>query len=64
VRRNHITYPVIRDIDGNFVRSFGTTGVPETFVIDRKGRVVAVRRYQLAGNWLQQTVARVLQESA
>ena len=64
VRQNHITYPVIRDVNGNFVRSFGTTGVPETFVIDRQGRIVAVRRYQLAGNWLQQTVARVLRESA
>jgi cytochrome c biogenesis protein CcmG/thiol:disulfide interchange protein DsbE len=64
VRRNHITYPVMRDVNGNFVRSFGTTGVPETFVIDRKGRIVAVRRYQLAGDWLQQKVARVLQEPA
>jgi cytochrome c biogenesis protein CcmG/thiol:disulfide interchange protein DsbE len=64
VRRNHITYPVIRDVNGNFVRSFGTTGVPETFIINRQGRVVAVRRFQLAGNWLQQTVARVLQERA
>jgi hypothetical protein len=33
-------------------------------VIDRKGRIVAVRRYQLAGDWLQQKVARVLQEPA
>ena len=64
VRQNHITYPVIRDVSGNFVRSFGTTGVPETFVIDRRGRIVAVRRYQLAGNWLQQTVAQVLKEQA
>jgi cytochrome c biogenesis protein CcmG/thiol:disulfide interchange protein DsbE len=64
VRRNHITYPVIRDVNGNFVRSFGTTGVPETFIIDRQGRVVAIRRYQLAGDWLQQSVARVLQEQA
>jgi cytochrome c biogenesis protein CcmG/thiol:disulfide interchange protein DsbE len=64
VRQHHITYPVIRDVDGNFVRSFGTTGVPETFIIDRAGRIVALRRYQLAGTWLQQTVAKVLKESA
>jgi cytochrome c biogenesis protein CcmG, thiol:disulfide interchange protein DsbE len=64
VQRNHITYPVIRDVNGNFVRSFGTTGVPETFVIDRQGRIVALRRYQLAGNWLRQAVARFLPESA
>ena len=50
-------------MSGNFVRSFGTDGVPETFVINRQGRIVALRRYQLAGNWLQQTVARVLDES-
>src|SRR5437660_12205336 len=29
VRQWHITYPVLRDVDGDFVRSFGTTGVPE-----------------------------------
>jgi cytochrome c biogenesis protein CcmG, thiol:disulfide interchange protein DsbE len=60
VRQQHITYPVIRDISGNFVRSFGATGVPETFVIDRRGRIVALRRYQLAGNWLEQTVRPLL----
>ena len=64
VHQEHITYPVVRDVSGSFVRSFGTSGVPETFIIDRRGRVAAVRRYQLAGNWLAQTVARVLGESA
>jgi cytochrome c biogenesis protein CcmG, thiol:disulfide interchange protein DsbE len=64
VRQNHLTYPVVRDVNGNLVRAFGTTGVPETFVINRQGRVVALRRYQLAGNWLQQTVARVLDASS
>ena len=62
VRQQHITYPVVRDVSGNFVRSFGTTGVPETFVINRQGRIVAVRRYQLAGNWLQRTVQPFLAE--
>ena len=41
----HITYPVVRDVSGNFVRAFGTDGVPETFVINRQGRIVALRRY-------------------
>ena len=43
----------VRDVSGNFVRSFGTNGVPETFVIDRNGRIAALRRYQLAGTWLR-----------
>jgi len=60
VRQEHITYPVLRDVSGNFVRSWGVDGVPETFVIDRQGRVVALRRYQLASTWLNQTVAPVI----
>jgi cytochrome c biogenesis protein CcmG, thiol:disulfide interchange protein DsbE len=62
VHQEHITYPVMRDVNGNFVRSFGTTGVPETFVIDRRGRVAALRRYQLNGRWLRQTLPRLLAE--
>ncbi len=64
VRQHGITYPVIRDVSGNFVKSFGTDGVPETFVINRQGRIVALRRYQLAGNWLEQTMNRILEKSA
>jgi hypothetical protein len=44
------------------VRSFGTTGVPETFVINRQGHVQAVRRYQLNSTWLKQTLPRILAE--
>jgi cytochrome c biogenesis protein CcmG/thiol:disulfide interchange protein DsbE len=60
VRQEHIDYPVVRDVSGGFARAYGANGIPETFVIDRSGRVAAIRRFQLAGNWLQQTVARVL----
>ena len=64
VHQEHITYPVMRDVSGSFVRGFGTSGVPETFIINRQGRIVAVRRYQLAGNWLASTISRVLARSA
>lgn len=64
VHHHGITYPVMRDVSGNFVKSFGTDGVPETFVINRQGRIVALRRYQLAGNWLQQTVSQILTQPA
>ena len=59
-RRFHITYPVMRDVDGSFVRSFGTTGVPETFVIDRRGRIAAIRRFQIDQRWLAQTLPAIL----
>jgi cytochrome c biogenesis protein CcmG, thiol:disulfide interchange protein DsbE len=60
VRQEHIGYPVLRDISGTFAQSWGINGVPETFVINRQGRVIALRRYQLAGPWLEQTVAPLL----
>lgn len=62
VHQEHITYPVLRDVGGSFVRSFGTTGVPETFVINRQGRIQALRRYQLNGTWLKQTLPHILSE--
>jgi cytochrome c biogenesis protein CcmG/thiol:disulfide interchange protein DsbE len=60
VHQEHITYPVVRDVDGNLVRSFGTTGVPETFVINRQGRVQALRRFQLDGSWLKTVLPAIL----
>jgi cytochrome c biogenesis protein CcmG/thiol:disulfide interchange protein DsbE len=35
-----VSYPNVRDRDGRVSRAYGTTGVPETFFIDRDGRVV------------------------
>jgi cytochrome c biogenesis protein CcmG/thiol:disulfide interchange protein DsbE len=64
VRQNHITYPVVRDVSGNFVRSFGADGVPETFVIDRRGRVAAIRRYQLNNTWLARVLPPILEGRA
>lgn len=35
-----LTYPSVRDGSGSVLARFGVTGVPETFFIDRQGRVV------------------------
>jgi cytochrome c biogenesis protein CcmG/thiol:disulfide interchange protein DsbE len=60
MRQQHIDYPVVRDVGGSFAHAYGANGIPETFVIDRQGHVAAARRYQLAGRWLQATLAKVL----
>jgi cytochrome c biogenesis protein CcmG/thiol:disulfide interchange protein DsbE len=59
VRAMHITYPVLRDATGRFGRSFGITGVPETFIIDRRGRIAAVLRRPVDDLWLSQTLGRL-----
>jgi cytochrome c biogenesis protein CcmG/thiol:disulfide interchange protein DsbE len=35
-----VSYPNVRDRDGRVSRAYGITGVPESFFIDREGRVV------------------------
>jgi cytochrome c biogenesis protein CcmG/thiol:disulfide interchange protein DsbE len=34
------TYPTVRDKDNTVYRAYGLTGVPETFFVDRSGRIV------------------------
>jgi cytochrome c biogenesis protein CcmG, thiol:disulfide interchange protein DsbE len=64
VRHEHISYPVVRDVSGSFVRSFGTTGVPETFVINRQGKIAALRRFQVDSKWLDQTLPSILKQAS
>ena len=62
VHQQHLTYPVVRDVSGNFARAFGVNGVPETFVINRQGKIVALDRSQLDGTWLKKTLPKILAE--
>ena len=55
---------MLRDVTGSFVRSFGTTGVPETFVINRKGKIQALQRFPVTTQWLDQTLPRILAEKS
>jgi cytochrome c biogenesis protein CcmG/thiol:disulfide interchange protein DsbE len=63
-RQYHLTYPILRDVSGDFVSSFGTTGVPETFVINRKGQIQALQRFPVTTKWLNETLPRILAEKA
>jgi cytochrome c biogenesis protein CcmG/thiol:disulfide interchange protein DsbE len=38
--RYDLTFPIVRDGSGGTIESYGITGFPETFVLDREGRVV------------------------
>jgi cytochrome c biogenesis protein CcmG/thiol:disulfide interchange protein DsbE len=59
VRATHITFPVLRDLTGRFGRSLRLTGVPETFIIDRRGRIAAVKAEPIDDRWLTQTLGRL-----
>jgi cytochrome c biogenesis protein CcmG/thiol:disulfide interchange protein DsbE len=58
VRRYGLNYPSVRDDKLELAPGFGTTALPETFVIDSRGRVVAVGRGQLKEEFLDGAIAR------
>jgi cytochrome c biogenesis protein CcmG, thiol:disulfide interchange protein DsbE len=55
VRRFGLTYPNLRDA-GSFAHSYGTDQLPESFVIDRSGRIAAVSRGEVGRRFLQRAV--------
>jgi cytochrome c biogenesis protein CcmG/thiol:disulfide interchange protein DsbE len=64
VDRYRLSYPMLRDGDGGSRESFGILGFPETFVIDRKGRIAAVRRGPVDEAFMRTQVAPLLEEPA
>ena len=64
MRRYHVSYPVLRDVNGNFAHAFGVSGIPESFVINRAGKIQALRRFQLTDQWVDHTLPRILGERA
>ncbi len=63
VRAHGVNYPVLRDVDGTFGTAYGVQGMPETFVLDRTGHIVALRRGPLDARWIASTLDPLLTSS-
>jgi cytochrome c biogenesis protein CcmG/thiol:disulfide interchange protein DsbE len=57
VHRFGLTYPSLRDTEGTFAHSYGTDRLPESFVIDRLGRIVAISRGEIGQAFLKRAIA-------
>ena len=64
VRRFKLTFPSLRDRDGEFADRYGSRAFPETFVVDRRGRIAATRRGPVDQKWLDRTLPPLLKEKA
>ena len=53
----HLTYPNLDDTSGEFAHAYGTNELPESFVIDRHGHVVAIIRQEASEAFLNRAVA-------
>ena len=62
VRRFGISYPNVRDVSGERLRPFGIAAYPETFVIDRRGRIAALVRGPVTEEFLAREVPPLLGE--
>lgn len=64
VKTYHVNYPVLRDVSGDFAHAYGVTGVPDTFVVNRSGRIQALSELPLTDSWVDKTLPKILAEGA
>jgi cytochrome c biogenesis protein CcmG/thiol:disulfide interchange protein DsbE len=64
LRKKKITFPSLRDRDREYGRKYGVGAYPETFLIDRKGRIAALRRGPVDQAWLDANLPGLLKENA
>jgi cytochrome c biogenesis protein CcmG/thiol:disulfide interchange protein DsbE len=60
VRRFGLSYPQLRDGDGASAHDFGTTGVPENFLVDPRGKVRLLLRGPVSEEYLDDEVAPLI----
>jgi len=59
-----LTMPVLTDDHGLLARDYDVQALPETFVIDPQGRVVAISRQQATQQFLDDAIARAEQPAS
>jgi cytochrome c biogenesis protein CcmG, thiol:disulfide interchange protein DsbE len=64
LRDEGIEFKSLRDRDREYGRDLGVSGYPETFVIDREGRIAARRRGPVTREWLDAELEPLLEEQA
>ena len=62
VRRYGLTYPQLRDKGGDILDRYGVVAYPESFVIDRRGRIAATRRGPVDDRFLRRHLLPLLRE--
>ena len=57
IRKYGLSYPQLRDVTGSYAHRFGTDQLPESFVIDRQGRIRAISRGEVGGAFLAAAIS-------
>jgi len=57
-RENGFAFTTVRDPEDTLFSAYGNFGIPETFVLDRQGRIVDLRRGEIDQAFLDQAIAK------
>ncbi len=57
VRSYRLTYPSLRDGSGSFASAYGTDQLPESFIVDRDGHIVALYRGEIGQGFVDKAIA-------
>ena len=60
INRYRLTYPQLDDREGTSIKKLGTAQYPESFVVDRQGRVTALQRGPVDDKWMREHVLPLL----
>jgi cytochrome c biogenesis protein CcmG/thiol:disulfide interchange protein DsbE len=63
VRDNHVRYPQLRSIDDERSAAFGSTGVPENFLVNPRGRLAFIWRGPVDEQILQKQIVPIVEGS-
>jgi len=61
LREYHLTYPQLRSVGNERSAAFGSSGVPENFLVDPRGRLALIWRRPLDGELLAQQVVPIIE---
>jgi peroxiredoxin len=57
IASHHLTYPNLRDDTGAFASAYGTDQLPESFLVNRSGQVVALERGEIEQKFIAKALA-------
>ena len=63
IKKYKLTYPQLNDREGTSIKKLGTAQYPESFVIDRQGRITALQRGPVDDAWMRAHVQPLLRSS-
>ncbi|MEA2496979.1 MAG: cytochrome c biosis protein CcmG, thiol:disulfide interchange protein DsbE [Thermoleophilaceae bacterium] len=61
IKNYKLTYPQLNDREGTAIKKLGTAQYPESFVVDKQGRITALQRGPVDDAWMRKHVMPLLQ---